>query len=86
MATVKILLQDCHTHEFYHSDETWKVSAKTAHNFGSSAQALQFCAKYQGGRPVQIVLKFDDDRYDSTFPATDGCKEGQKTAPRQSRS
>ena len=72
---MKILLQDCRTLEFYHSDETWKPSAKTAHDFGSSVQALEFCRKCPSEREFQIVLKFDDDRYDLDFPATEGCKQ-----------
>ena len=72
---MRILVQDCNTHEFYQGEEVWILDANKAQDFGSSVQALEFCQKCRGNREVQIVMKFDADKYDLSFPATEGCSE-----------
>jgi hypothetical protein len=79
---MRVLVQDCKTHEFYQGEEVWTLDASKAHDFSSGVQALEFCQKCRGNREVQIVMKFDPDIYDLSFPATEGCAEtrtnGQK--------
>ena len=62
---MKILVQNCLTHLFLKSLTQWTANPAEAETFPSSENAILFCAKYDIPA-VQIVLKFDPDRYDIT--------------------
>jgi hypothetical protein len=74
---MKIHLQNCFTMLFYRSDGEWTGCLEEAHDFGSSARALDFCKELKPGE-VQIVFKFGNSRYDMVYPVTEGCREKER--------
>jgi hypothetical protein len=69
---MRILVQNCKTFEFYTEKDVWTKSSSEAHEFGSSAEALELCRRYPD---TQIIFKFEKDVYDLRFPVTEGCKD-----------
>ena len=71
---MKILVQNCLTHLYFKSLSEWTANPAEAKSFPSSENAIIYCAKHQIPS-VQIVLKFQPDRYDITVPITDDCEQ-----------
>jgi len=71
---MKILVQNCMTHLYLKSLTQWTADAAEAKTFPTSENAILFCAKHDIPA-VQIVLKFDPDRYDITVPITEECEQ-----------
>ena len=71
---MKILVQNCLTHLYLKSLTQWTADPSEAQTFPSSENAILFCTKHEIAA-VQIVLKFDPDRYDITVPITEECDQ-----------
>jgi hypothetical protein len=71
---MKILVQNCLTHLYLRTLSEWTADAAEARNFRASEEAIIFCSKHQIPA-VQVVLKFDSDRYDINVPLTEECEE-----------
>jgi hypothetical protein len=71
---MKILVQNCLTHLYLKSPTQWTADPAEAQAFPSSENAILFCNKHEIPA-VQIVLKFDPDRYDITVPITEECEQ-----------
>ena len=71
---MKILVQNCVTHLYLKYLSEWTSDAEEAQNFVSSHRAMIFCAQHRLPA-VQIVLKFDSERYDISLPITEECDE-----------
>lgn len=73
---MKILVQNCHNHLYLISLSEWTAVASEARTFPSSEKAIVYCAENRIPA-VQIVLKFDYDRYDINVPITAECEQTQ---------
>jgi hypothetical protein len=71
---MKILVQNCLTHLYFKSPGEWSPNSSEAKGFPSSEQAIIYCMQ-QRIPAVQVVLKFDPDRYDITVPITKECEQ-----------
>lgn len=71
---MKILVQNCLNHLYLKSLSEWTPEASEAKCFRSSESALAFCTEHQIPA-VQVVLKFEYDRYDVKVPITEECEE-----------
>jgi hypothetical protein len=71
---MKILVQNCLTHLYLKSLNEWTADPTEAHSFASSEKAILYCSKHEIPA-VQIVLKFQPDRYDITVPITEECDQ-----------
>ncbi len=71
---MKILVQNCLNHLFLKSLSEWTSEAIEAKCFPTSENALAFCTEHQIPA-VQVVLKFEYDRYDIKVPITAECEE-----------
>jgi hypothetical protein len=71
---MKILVQNCLTHLYFKSMAEWTANSSEAKSFPSSQNAILYCNKHQIPA-VQIVLKFEPDRYDITVPITAECEQ-----------
>jgi hypothetical protein len=69
-----ILVQNCLTHLYFKSPNEWTDNPSEAKSFPSSERAIIYCAEHQIPA-VQIVLKFNPDRYDITVPITEECEQ-----------
>jgi hypothetical protein len=65
---MKALLRQLGTGLYFISQGQWTADYQAAHDFESSVNAREFCLK-QGLTNVQIVLKFDVEKYDIVLPA-----------------
>ena len=64
---MRILLQQRDTGLYFEDIDAWTAEIAEAMDFVSSTAALDFCAaNHLGG--VQIVLKFDGEKYDIVLP------------------
>jgi hypothetical protein len=52
----------------------WTAVPSEAKGFPSSENAILYCTRHRIAA-VQIVLKFDPDRYDITVPITAECEQ-----------
>jgi hypothetical protein len=75
---MKILVQNCLNHLYLKSPTEWTADAADAKIFPSSENALIYCTEHDIPA-VQIVLKFQPDRFDITLPITEECSEGANT-------
>lgn len=75
---MKILVQNCLTHLYLKTLSDWTPIAADAKQFSTSERAISFCAKHQIPA-VQIVLKFDYDRYDISLPITEECERAVRS-------
>lgn len=73
-AAMRILIQNCLTHEFFKDITSWTKDSKNARNFESTVKALEFCYKHQLA-DTQIVLKFEWDDYDVVVDVSKNCEE-----------
>jgi hypothetical protein len=71
---MKILVQNCHNHLFLKTLSEWTPDPSEARIFPSSESALVYCSEHRIPS-VQIVLKFDYDRYDVRVPVTADCEQ-----------
>ena len=71
---MKILVQNCLNHLYLKSLSEWTPEVSDARNFSTSENALAFCNEHQIPA-VQVVLKFDYDRYDIKVPITEECEQ-----------
>jgi len=71
---MKILIQNCLTHLYLKSLSEWTDDPNGAQSFPTSERALGFCTEHRIPA-VQIVLKFDYDRYDIKVPVTPECEK-----------
>jgi hypothetical protein len=71
---MKILIQNCLTHLYFKSPSEWTADPAHAKGFPTSENAIVYCAEHQIPA-VQIVLKFNPDRYDITVPITEECEQ-----------
>ena len=71
---MKILVQNCLNHLYLKSLTEWTADVSEAKSFPTSENAIVYCAQHQIPS-VQIVLKFDPDRYDITVPITEECDQ-----------
>jgi hypothetical protein len=73
---MKILVQNCMTHLYLKTLTQWTAMPSEAMNFPSSESAILYCTQHDIPA-VQIVLKFDPERYDITVPITPECEEAR---------
>jgi len=64
---MRILLQQNDTGLYFKDIDSWTADSPEAMDFLSSAAALEFCAANRLAG-VQIVLKFDGEKYDIVLP------------------
>ncbi|MDB6022466.1 MAG: hypothetical protein JWQ04_2323 [Pedosphaera sp.] len=67
-----VLIQNCHSLEFFAEPGRWVREPDHALAFPSSAAAMARMAELDL-HPAQIVLKFDDRRYDIPLAKTADC-------------
>ena len=65
---MKALIQQLGTGLYFLKQGEWTANHQEAHDFKSSVNARGFCLQ-QGLASVQIVLKFDREKYDIVLPA-----------------
>lgn len=65
---MKALLQQVGTGLYFSAPGEWTAEHGKAHDFKSSVTARTYCLRHSI-EDVQIVLKFDVDRYDIVLPA-----------------
>jgi hypothetical protein len=76
---MKIRIQNCSTFEFYGLNGAWTKEAQSARDFQNSALALEFCQRHQLD-DVQIVMKFEQDKYNLNLSVTPGAEPCQPQA------
>jgi len=64
---MRILLQQKTTGLYCQDKDTWTEKPLQALEFPSSSKAIEFCVAH-GLDNVQIVLKFEEERYDIVLP------------------
>ncbi len=65
---MKALLQQVETGFYFQNPERWTPDHAEAYDFKSSVTARSYCLRHKIAE-VQIVLKFDVDKYDIVLPA-----------------
>lgn len=68
---MKALLQQVETGLYFQTTGEWTPQPESAHDFKSSVTARTYCLRH-GMDGVQIVLKFDVEKYDIVLPARQG--------------
>lgn len=71
---MKILVQNCLNHLYLKSLTEWAADVSEAKAFPTSENAISYCSEHRIPA-VQVVLKFDPDRYDITVPITEECDQ-----------
>ena len=71
---MKILVQNCLNHRYLKSLTEWTSDVSQAKSFPTSESAISYCSQHRIPA-VQVVLKFDPDRYDITVPITEECEQ-----------
>ena len=64
---MRILLQHKQTGQYFRDIDAWVPDALRAMDFVSSTAAIDFCVVNKL-RDVQLVLKFEEQRYDIVMP------------------
>ena len=67
---MKVVIQHPITHHFLTSDNEWKPSVESARLFESACEAVSF-GSTNVHPPYNVVLKFEDPRYDCTVSASE---------------
>ena len=75
---MKILVQNCLTHLYLKTLSEWTSSPFEARSFPTSENAIVYCAEHRIPA-VQIVLKFDYDKYDISVPITEECENAAES-------
>lgn len=65
---MKALIQQLGTGLYFKDPASWTIDPDQAFDFTSSANAWSYCTSLELD-DVQIVLKFDPDKYDIILPA-----------------
>ena len=68
---MRILLQQKETGLYFKDIEDWTRDAAAALDFLSSSAAIDFCVANKISN-VQLVLKFEEHRYDIVLPVSSG--------------
>lgn len=74
---MRILLQQRDTGLYFKDIDAWVRNSAEAMDFLSSTAAIEFCVRNRVLR-VQLVLKFEEQKYDIVLPvqpAPDSCSE-----------
>lgn len=79
---MKILLQQVRDGRYYQGQDAWTEDHNVAHEFRTSRDALETCAK-ERLPPMQLVFKFENSSLDFVFPCRNVCDEegGQGPSP-----
>jgi hypothetical protein len=64
---MRILLQHKQTGEYFSDIDSWVKNSSDAMDFISSTAAIEFCVTNKLNE-VQLVLKFDEQKYDIVMP------------------
>jgi hypothetical protein len=64
---MKVLLQNLNTKLFFKRPGGWTDDLEKARDFPNSLNAINFC-NANGLRDVQVLLKFNQPRYDVALP------------------
>ena len=78
---MRILIQQKETGQYFKDVGAWTRDPAEAMDFLSSTSAIEFCAtnKITG---VQLVLKFEEQRYDIVLPVSTGkSQRGDESRP-----
>jgi len=77
---MRILIQQKETGLYFKDVGAWTRDASQAMDFLSSTSAIDFCVtnKMTG---VQLVLKFEEQRYDIVLPVLTGKNQGGEDRP-----
>ncbi|HWF19406.1 MAG TPA: hypothetical protein VG754_09060 [Verrucomicrobiae bacterium] len=65
---MKALLQQVETGLYFHAPGEWTPEHQEARDFKSSVTARTYCLRH-GIEGVQIVLKFESEKYDIVLPS-----------------
>jgi hypothetical protein len=68
---MKVFVQHALSFQYLKRDFGWTTNCSDAMEFGTSLQAMEFCWRYNLSE-IQVVLKFEDARYDIVLPASVG--------------
>ncbi|HWC58068.1 MAG TPA: hypothetical protein VHC44_00135 [Verrucomicrobiae bacterium] len=71
---MKILVQNCLNHLYLKSLTVWTADPSEAKSFPTSEKAIAYCAEHRIPA-VQIVLKFEPNRFNVTVPITAECEQ-----------
>ena len=74
---MKILLQNCVNHLYLKGVQEWTAEPSEAKSFPTSENAISYCTEHQISA-VQVVLKFDERRYDIQVPISEDCEQPLK--------
>lgn len=77
---MKALLQQVGTGLYFQGQGQWTLDHGQAFDFKSSVAARTYCMR-QGLNDVQIILKFEVDKYDIVLPARHTSTRGEPGAP-----
>jgi hypothetical protein len=64
---MRVLLRNTETGRLFGNSGQWTDSMKEAQDFSSASRAITF-ASDRGFTGVEVLLSFDDPRYDIRFP------------------
>ena len=74
---MRILIQQKHTDLYFKDIGAWTRDAAEAMDFLSSTSAIDFCAVNKIA-DVQLVLKFEEQRYDIVLPVSGKLQAGDE--------
>jgi hypothetical protein len=66
---MKVYIQDPSNLSFLCQDNTWSKDLSQARLFGSSAEAMIFCARHID-KPFQLLVRFSDSQFDVILPGS----------------
>jgi hypothetical protein len=76
---MRILLQQKETGLYFKDINSWTDDTLDAMDFMNSTEAMDFCKSNNINNGVQLVLKFDQQRYDIVMPlVTHALDDGQR--------
>ena len=66
---MRILLQQLHTKLYFCRSDLWSAHPDAAFDFGHSQKALEYVRQHELNN-VQLVVRFEDPRWDEVVPMT----------------
>ena len=69
---MKVLIQDCHSDEYFAGENAWAREPERALAFASSLDAAEFIRE-KDLHHAKVVLKFPEPRYDMEVAKTADC-------------
>ncbi|MDB6123606.1 MAG: hypothetical protein JWQ71_2599 [Pedosphaera sp.] len=72
MFRVRVIIQNCDSLEYVAADESWCTNPDEALAFDSGVFALEYMRGKTLGA-IQIVLKFEQERFDLKVSKSEGC-------------